>query len=128
MAHTRRRTWGVDVVESFLQLRNGIPISDTYSRGTRLLDLEPVHIWFPEFINRVAEERQGMEAIYGKPCGIIAHAKYAWLLLRYHWPGSAPVGKVTTTRRKNVVASQETRYCLMSQAYSPQRFNEIALG
>ena len=37
-------------------------------------------------------------------------------------------GKVTAIRRKDGGVSGETRYCLLSRAFSPERFNSIVRG
>ena len=55
-------------------------------------------------------------------------ADIAWLQERHDWPGLQAVGKVTATRRKDGGASQETRYYLLSQAWPPERCNDIVRG
>ena len=52
-------------------------------------------------------------------------ADVAWLQETHQWPGLAAVGKITAIRRKGEHASVETRYYLMSQVLSAERFNEI---
>ena len=52
----------------------------------------------------------------------------AWLQERHGWPGLQAVGKVTATRWQDGVASEETRYCLLSRAWPPERFNSIVRG
>ncbi len=49
----------------------------------------------------------------------------AGLQERHHWPGLKAVGKVTARREQDGQSSQETRYYLMSHAFSPERFNDI---
>ncbi len=50
----------------------------------------------------------------------------AWLQERHQWPGLAAVGKITASRRLGDRTSVESRYYLLSQACSPERFNAIA--
>ena len=49
----------------------------------------------------------------------------AWLQEGHDWPGLQAVGKVTANRRKDGGTSEETRYCLLSQAFPPEQFNDI---
>jgi predicted transposase YbfD/YdcC len=49
----------------------------------------------------------------------------AWLQEMHDWPGLAAIGKVTARRETRDKTSLETRYFLMSQAFSPERFAEI---
>ena len=51
-----------------------------------------------------------------------------WLQEQHDWPGLQAVGKVTATRRKDGEASEETRYYLLSQAWPPERCNDIVRG
>lgn len=48
--------------------------------------------------------------------------------LEQPWPGLAAVGKVTARRQIGDTASAETRYYLLSQAWSPEEFNALARG
>ena len=41
------------------------------------------------------------------------------------WPGLQAVGKITATRETQTGTSQETRYFLLSEAFSPERFLAI---
>jgi len=41
------------------------------------------------------------------------------------WPGLQAVGKITATRETQTGTSQETRYVLLSEAFSPERFLAI---
>ena len=50
----------------------------------------------------------------------------AWLQERHQWPGLAAVGKITASRQLGDRTSVESRYYLLSQACSPERFNAIA--
>ena len=50
----------------------------------------------------------------------------AWLQERHRWPGLAAVGKITASRQIGERTSLEGQYYLLSQAYSPERFNAIA--
>ena len=50
----------------------------------------------------------------------------AWLQERHQWPGLAAVGKITASRQPGDRTSVESRYYLLSQACSPERFNSIA--
>ena len=50
----------------------------------------------------------------------------AWLKERHHWPGLAAVGKITASRQEGGRSSVESRYYLLSQAFPPERFNQIA--
>ena len=52
----------------------------------------------------------------------------AWLQEWHDWPGLQAVGKVMAVRRKDGDTSEETRYYLLSQAFPPERFNDIARG
>ena len=52
----------------------------------------------------------------------------AWLQEWHDWPGLQAVGKVTATRRQKDAVSEETRYYLLSQAFPPERCNDIARG
>ena len=49
----------------------------------------------------------------------------AWLQERHHWPGLQAVGKVTASRHREGQTSVESRYYLLSQAFPPERFNDI---
>ena len=49
----------------------------------------------------------------------------AWLQERHQWPGLAAVGKITASRQEGDHSSVESRYYLLSQAFSPERFNCI---
>ncbi len=53
----------------------------------------------------------------------------AWLQKWHDWPGLQAVGKVTASRRSvgpdPADASEETRYYLLSQAFPPERCNDI---
>ena len=49
----------------------------------------------------------------------------AWLQERRQWPGLAAVGKITASRRQGGRTSVESRCCLLSQAFTPERFNHI---
>ena len=44
------------------------------------------------------------------------------------WPGLAAVGKATARRQVGADASAETRYYLLSQAWSPEACNALARG
>ncbi|HSH27487.1 MAG TPA: ISAs1 family transposase, partial [Wenzhouxiangella sp.] len=48
-----------------------------------------------------------------------------WLRERHGWPGLMAIGKVTASREIGGKTTQETRYYLLSQAFTPERFNEI---
>ena len=52
----------------------------------------------------------------------------AWLQEWHDWPGLPAVGKVTATRRQKGDVSEETCYCLLSQAFPPEQFNDIVRG
>lgn len=49
----------------------------------------------------------------------------AWLQESHDWPGLKAIGKVTARRATAGQTSQETRYFLMSQAFTPERFAAI---
>ena len=49
----------------------------------------------------------------------------AWLQERHQWPGLAAVGKITASRQMGDRSSVENRYYLLSQAFTPERFNHI---
>ena len=49
----------------------------------------------------------------------------AFLQESYAWPGLQAVGKITATRETQTGTSQETRYFLLSKAFSPERFLAI---
>ena len=49
----------------------------------------------------------------------------AWLQERRQWPGLAAVGKITASRQQGGRTSVESRCCLLSQAFTPERFNHI---
>jgi predicted transposase YbfD/YdcC len=49
----------------------------------------------------------------------------AWLQEDQAWPGLQAIGKVSASRETQDHTSQETRYFLMSQAFSPERFLAI---
>ena len=49
----------------------------------------------------------------------------AWLQETRRWPGLQAVGKVTAVRYQDGQTSTEHRYCLLSKAFAPERFNEI---
>ena len=55
-------------------------------------------------------------------------ANVAWLQEWHDWPGLPAVGKVTATRRQKGDVSEETCYCLLSQAFPPEQFNDIVRG
>ena len=48
-----------------------------------------------------------------------------WLQELHDWPGLKAVGKVTATRYLDGTESRQTRYYLLSEAFSPDRFNQI---
>ena len=52
----------------------------------------------------------------------------AWLQEWHDWPGLRAVGKVRASRQKDGDTSEETRYYLLSQAFPPERFNDIVRG
>ena len=52
----------------------------------------------------------------------------AWLQERHQWPGLAAVGKITASRQMGDRSSVENRYYLLSQAFTPERFNHIVRG
>jgi hypothetical protein len=49
----------------------------------------------------------------------------AFLQESHAWPGLRAVGKITATRETQTGTSQETRYFLLSEACSPERFLAI---
>ena len=49
----------------------------------------------------------------------------AWLQETHQWPGLKAVGQITAVRYQNGQTSTEKRYYLLSQAFAPERFNEI---
>ena len=49
----------------------------------------------------------------------------AWLRERHQWPGLAAVGKITASRQQGGRTSVESRCYLLSQAFTPERFNHI---
>ena len=49
----------------------------------------------------------------------------AWLQDIHHWPGLKAISKVTASRHLYDRTSIETRYYLMSQLFTPERFNDI---
>ena len=49
----------------------------------------------------------------------------AWLQEEHQWPGLQAVGKVTAQRQQDGQTGVETRCYLLSQAFSPERFNDI---
>ena len=55
-----------DLLQSFLQLENGIPSHDTFSRVLRMLDPAAFHWWFLEFMGQFAEGIAGVVALDGK--------------------------------------------------------------
>jgi hypothetical protein len=55
-----------EFLQQFLRLPHGIPSHDTFSRIFRLLDPGGFHAWFIGFMQRFAEECQGVVAIDGK--------------------------------------------------------------
>jgi len=61
-----------DFLRGFLQLKNGLPSHDTFSRVFRLLDPDRFRVCFQQFMTRFAERCQG----------VIAIAQYASLLRR----------------------------------------------
>ena len=53
-------------LRGFLQLKNGLPSHDTFSRVFRLLDPDRFRVCFQQFMTRFAESCQGVIAIDGK--------------------------------------------------------------
>ncbi len=49
----------------------------------------------------------------------------AWLQERHQWPGLAAVGRITASRQEGSHTSVESRYCLLSRRFLPERFNHI---
>ena len=49
----------------------------------------------------------------------------AWLQERHQWPGLAAIGKITASRQQGGHTSVESRYYLLSQAFTPERFNHM---
>ncbi len=52
----------------------------------------------------------------------------AWLQEAHDWPGLKAIGKVSAVRETKEGTGQETRYFLMSQALTPERFGAIVRG
>ena len=51
-----------------------------------------------------------------------------WLQETHQWPGLSAVGKVTAIRRQNGAESEQSRYYLLSEACTAERFNYIVRG
>ena len=51
-----------------------------------------------------------------------------WLQETHHWPGLSAVGKVTAIRRQDGDESEQSRYYLLSEACTAERFNYIVRG
>jgi predicted transposase YbfD/YdcC len=49
----------------------------------------------------------------------------AWLQENHHWPGLKAIGKITARREINGKTTVDTRCYLLSQAFTPERFNAI---
>jgi predicted transposase YbfD/YdcC len=49
----------------------------------------------------------------------------AWLQEHHHWPGLAAIGKVTARRESAGGTTVETRYYLLSRAFTPERFGAL---
>src|SRR5690625_7374271 len=49
----------------------------------------------------------------------------AWLNEAHAVPGIKASGKITTSREINVKITQESRYYLLSHAFTPERLNDI---
>ena len=49
----------------------------------------------------------------------------AWLQETHQWPGLKAVGKMTAVQYQDKQTSTEERYYLLSQAFAPERFNEM---
>ena len=52
----------------------------------------------------------------------------AWLQEAHQWPGLSAVGKVTAIRRQNGAEREQSRYYLLSETCSAERFNYIVRG
>lgn len=48
-----------------------------------------------------------------------------WLQEDHAWPGLKAIGKITTSREINGKITQESRYYLLSHAFTPERLNDI---
>ena len=55
-----------DLLQSFLELANGIPSHDTFSRVLKMLDPEAFQRWFLGFMGQFAEGIEGVVALDGK--------------------------------------------------------------
>ena len=75
---------------------------------------------------RAAQAGKGHGRIESRVASV--SADIAWLKERHDRPGLQAVGKVTATRRRDGGASEETRYCLLGRAWTPERRNDIVRG
>ncbi len=59
-------------------------------------------------------------------CTSLVSADIGWLQQQHAWPGLAAIGRVLRTREIGAKISTETAYYLLSDAFSPERFGEVA--
>lgn len=87
---------------------------------------DDVKLFLDDSGTQVAQVGKGHGRVESRIANVSADVD--WLQERHDWPGLQAVGKVTATRRKDGKASEETRYYPLSQAWPPERSNEIAGG
>ena len=75
-------------------------------------------------VAEASQANQGHGRIGTRTAGV--SGEVAWLHERHRWPSLAAAGKITASRQAGNRISVESRYCLLSQAYTPERFNCIA--
>ena len=95
-------------------------------KGNQATLLEDVRLFLddPEVVLARAETTDGDHGrIEVRQAGL--SSDIAWLQERHDWPGLAAIGKVRARRETTDKTSLQTRYFLMSQAFSPERFAAI---
>ena len=78
-----------DLLQSFLELENGIPNHDTFSRVLGMLDPEAFRQWFLAFMGRFAERHRGQEIGQGSMPGW-TYGEYWPRIWAFQWTFSRP--------------------------------------
>ena len=92
---------------------HSLSVRDTGSRSTRESLRRYEKRFEKDFAGRIEVRRAALTS------------EIAFLQESHAWPSLQAVGKITATRETQTGTSQETRYFLLSEAFSPERFLAI---
>jgi predicted transposase YbfD/YdcC len=93
------------------------------NRGTLLEDVRAFLDDPATPLTAAAETDAGHDRVEQRQAGLTRDI--GWLQERHAWPGLQAVGKITATRATGGGTTVKTRYCLLSTALSPERFNQV---